>query len=58
MHGGATSSNQFNLDGASINAGTGEWKFAPLVDGIEEFKVSARPPPTRRSDSPAAASST
>jgi hypothetical protein len=40
MHGGATSSNQFNLDGASINAGTGEWKFAPLVDGIEEFKVS------------------
>ena len=40
MHGGTTSSNQFNLDGASINAGTGEWKFAPLVDGIEEFKVS------------------
>jgi len=40
MHGGATSSNQFNLDGASINAGTGEWKFAPLVDGIQEFKVS------------------
>ena len=29
MHGGTTSSNQFNLDGASINAGTGEWKFAP-----------------------------
>ena len=40
IHGGTTSSNQFNLDGASINAGTGEWKFAPLVDGIEEFKVS------------------
>ena len=40
IHGGSTSSNQFNLDGASINAGTGEWKFAPLVDGIEEFKVS------------------
>ena len=40
MHGGATSSNQFNLDGASINAGTGEWKFAPLVDGIQEFKLS------------------
>jgi hypothetical protein len=40
MHGGSTGSNQFNLDGASINAGTGEWKFAPLVDGIEEFKVS------------------
>ena len=40
MHGGATGTNQFNLDGASINAGTGEWKFAPLVDGIEEFKVS------------------
>jgi len=40
MHGGATTSNQFNLDGASINAGTGEWKFAPLVDGIQEFKVS------------------
>ena len=41
IHGGATSSNQFNLDGASINAGTGEWKFAPLVDGIQEFKVAA-----------------
>jgi hypothetical protein len=40
MHGGTTSSSQFNLDGASINAGTGEWKFAPLVDGIEEFKLS------------------
>jgi hypothetical protein len=40
MHGGSTGTNQFNLDGASINAGTGEWKFAPLVDGIEEFKVS------------------
>ena len=57
MHGGATSSNQFNLDGASINAGTGEWKFAPLVDGIEEFKVST-PPPTPRSDYPAAGWST
>jgi len=41
IHGGATSSNQFNLDGASINAGTGEWKFAPLVDGIQEFKVAS-----------------
>ncbi|HEY1337664.1 MAG TPA: carboxypeptidase regulatory-like domain-containing protein, partial [Bryobacteraceae bacterium] len=40
MHGGTTSSSQFNLDGASINAGTGEWKFAPLVDGIEEFKLT------------------
>ena len=40
MHGGTTSSSQFNLDGASINAGTGEWKFAPLVDGIQEFKLS------------------
>ncbi len=41
VHGGATSTNQFNLDGASINAGTGEWKFAPLVDGIQEFKLAA-----------------
>ncbi|MGA2267429.1 MAG: carboxypeptidase regulatory-like domain-containing protein [Bryobacteraceae bacterium] len=41
MHGGATTSNQFNLDGASINAGTGEWKFAPLVDGIQEFKLTS-----------------
>jgi len=40
MHGGTTSSSQFNLDGASINAGTGEWKFAPLVDGIQEFKLA------------------
>ncbi len=40
MHGGTTSSSQFNLDGASINAGTGEWKFAPLVDGIQEFKLT------------------
>lgn len=41
IHGGLTSSNQFNVDGASINAGTGEWKFAPLVDGIQEFTVAA-----------------
>ena len=40
MQGGAVTTNQFALDGASINAGTGEWKFAPLVDGIQEFKVS------------------
>jgi len=40
MHGGTTSSSQFNLDGASMNAGTGEWKFAPLVDGIQEFKLT------------------
>ena len=40
MHGGTTNSSQFNLDGASLNAGTGQWNFAPLVDGIQEFKLS------------------
>lgn len=40
MHGGVTNTNQFLLDGASINAGGGGWTFAPLVDGVEEFKVS------------------
>jgi len=41
MHGGVTNSNAFLLDGASIGAGGGGWLFAPLVDGVEEFKVSA-----------------
>jgi len=41
MHGGVTDSNAFLVDGASINAGTGGWRFAPLVDGVEEFKVTA-----------------
>ncbi len=41
MHGGVTNSNQFLLDGASINAGGGGWTFAPLVDGVEEFKVTS-----------------
>ncbi len=41
MHGGPQGTNQFNIDGASINAGTGDWKFAPLVDGIQEFKVNS-----------------
>ncbi len=41
MHGGVTNSNAFLVDGASINAGSGGWRFAPLVDGVEEFKVTA-----------------
>jgi len=41
IHGGLTNSNAFLVDGASINAGSGAWRFAPLVDGVEEFKVTA-----------------
>ena len=40
IHGGVTNSNAFLVDGASISAGSGAWRFAPLVDGVEEFKVS------------------
>ncbi len=41
MHGGVNNSNNFLLDGASIGLGGGGWNFAPLVDGVEEFKVAA-----------------
>ncbi len=41
IHGGVRNSNNFLVDGASINGGSGGWRFAPLVDGVEEFKVTA-----------------
>jgi hypothetical protein len=41
MHGGVLDSTQYNLDGATISAGTGDWKYAPLVDGIQEFRMSS-----------------
>ncbi len=40
IHGSRTGNNEFLIDGAP-NSATGGWQYAPVVDAIEEFKVSA-----------------
>ncbi len=40
MHGSRANTNAFLLDGAPLGV-SGAWDYAPLVDAVEEFKVSA-----------------
>ena len=40
IHGSRANSNAFMLDGAPLGV-NGAWNYAPLVDAVEEFKVSS-----------------